>query len=194
MTYNCKGNSWLDEGFALIFQVVFIFTFLTVFFFAYVVKVEKDEFKEQINYIIDNILTNKIKDLIPSEISKEMVVAIIAGSIDTLEFKAKKGAESSVKDVLKNNDKVRKGAFKTLGIVIGVLIIITIILLIGRFCLWNGIAHQVNEALWVVLFVGLTELAFLTLVASKYKSAEPNKVKRQIGSAIITWIKNHHHN
>ena len=75
--------------------------------------------------------------------------------------------------------RIRKNAFKILGIIIGILVIVTILLLIRRLCLFNNIIHQVNEALWVVFFVGLTELAFLMLVASKYKSADPNKVKER---------------
>jgi hypothetical protein len=53
----------------------------------------------------------------------------------------------------------------------------------------TNLHHNISESLWVILFVGLTELAFLQIVAKNYISADPNNVKRVIGSSIEKWIK-----
>ena len=50
------------------------------------------------------------------------------------------------------------------------------------------IVQQIKEALIVVFFVALTELLFLQIVAKNYISADPNKVKAVIASAIKEWL------
>ena len=175
----CKSNVWIVDGFSLAFQVVFIFAFLTIFFFVYVVKVEKAQFEDQMNYVIDSILTKDIeKELlgpVQNTIPQEQLVALIAGIIDGVDYKAEKDAASGVKSVNIQNASVRSTAFKTLGIVVGALILVSVTMLIIGYCL--PVRHQTMEALWVVLFVALTEFTFLQVVASRYKSADPNKVK-----------------
>lgn len=186
----CKSNVWIVDGFSLAFQVVFIFAFLTIFFFVYVVKVEKAQFEDQMNYVIDSILTKDIeKQLlgpVQNTIPQEQLVALIAGIIDGVDYKAEKDAESGVKSVNIQNASVRSTAFKTLGIVVGVLILVSVTMLIIGYCL--PVRHQTMEALWVVLFVALTEFTFLQVVASRYKSADPNKVKHALGEAVTAWI------
>lgn len=186
----CKSNVWIVDGFSLAFQVVFIFAFLTIFFFVYVVKVEKAQFEDQMNYVIDSILTKDIeKQLlgpVQNTIPQEQLVALIAGIIDGVDYKAEKDAESGVKSVNIQNASVRSTAFKTLGIVVGVLILVSVTMLIIGYCL--PVRHQTMEALWVVLFVALTEFTFLQIVASRYKSADPNKVKHALGEAVTAWI------
>jgi len=71
--------------------------------------------------------------------------------------------------------------------VVGVLVVVSVFMLVIGYCL--PVQHQTLEALWVVLFVALTEFTFLQVVAKNYKSADPNKVKRVLGSAITKWIK-----
>jgi len=187
----CKRNGWIIDGFSLAFQVVFVFAFLTIFFFVYVVKVEKAQFEDQMNYVVDTILTKDIeKELlgpVKNTIPQEQLVALISGIIDGVDYKAQKNSASGVKSVNSQNASVRSNAFKTLGIVVGVLVFISASMLIIGYCL--PVRHQTIEALWVVLFVALTEFTFLQVVASRYKSADPNKVKRVLGEAVTNWIK-----
>jgi hypothetical protein len=186
----CKSNIWVIDGFSLVFQVVFIFAFLTIFFFVYVVNVEKNQFEDQMNYVVDNIMTKDIeKEIIDpvNNIPETQLVALISGIIDGTEFQENQDAISGVKSVNTQNALVRTTAFKTLAIVVGILILISISMLIFGYCL--PVRNQTIEALWVVLFVAITEFVFLNLIASRYKSADPNKVKKAIGLAVTKWIK-----
>ena len=188
--HTCKSNHYITEGFSLLFQVVFIFAFLTIFFFAYVVSVEKGEFEDQMKYVVDEILTDNMEDTIfknSKGISNDQLVGVISGAIDAIEFNSKKDSKNGIEEVNKQNVKTRKDAFIILGVVVSVMIVVVIAMLIIGYCI--PIYHHVSEALWVILFVGLTELAFLQIVAKNYISADPNNVKRVIGSAIGKWIK-----
>ena len=191
MSGKCKINKWAIDGFALAFQIVFVFVFLTIFFFVYVVKVERGEFEQQMNYVVDTILTENLeKELLSSadnKLSKAEMIAVLSGLIDGVEFQASESSKSGVKDVNAKNSEIRIKGFKNLAIVVGILIVASILLLVIGYCL--RIRHQIIEALWVVLFVALTEFTFLQVVAKNYKSADPNKVKRTLGAAITKWIK-----
>lgn len=191
MVKECVYNHTVNIGFTIIFQVVFIFAFLTIFFFYYVVNIEKNEFQSQLNIIVDNILTqDTIKSIIPygisNKLSPEQEAVIISGIIDTVIDKSimdntKQGAE-----VIEANNIIRKKAFVTLAIAVGSIILLTIVLLLLRFCI--PIIYEIKEALWVVFFVGLTEFAFLMVIARNYISADPNHVRRIIGKSIEDWI------
>jgi hypothetical protein len=193
MSRVCNNNAMIIDGFSLAFQIVFVFAFLTIFFFVYVVKVEKDEFEEQMNYVVDNILTENIeKELLgpinQSNTQSEMV-AMVSGLIDMVEFQESMGSNAEIKNINDNNSSIMTTAFKNLSIVVGVLILMSLGMLVIGYCL--PVHHQTMEALWIVLFVALTEFTFLQVVAKNYKSADPNKVKRVLGSAITKWIKEH---
>ena len=183
----CKENIWIVDGFTLLFQIVFIFAFLTIFFFVYVVNVEREGFKTQMTYIVDELFDdNFFKNILDTKAAKKLstdeLITVISGIIDDIEFNANKSSQSGVRSVNKNNENVRVKAFKLLGIVIACVVILSIIIIILGYCL--PIFHQIKEAAWVTLFVGITEFAFLQLIAKKYISADPNKVRRAIGQAL----------
>ena len=190
MSKKCTQNLLFSNGFSIIFQVIFIFAFLTIFFFAYVVTVEKGEFQTQINLIIDDIVTHDaIKGILPKGViglTPENEDIILSGILDVIDTKISLSSRDAVVNVNNDNAAIRRKAFIVLGVTAGVLVISTIALLMAGFCI--QILYEVKEALWVVLFVGITELLFLSVIAKSYISADPNAVKRSIGIAIQKWI------
>ena len=190
MSKKCTQNLLFSNGFSIIFQVIFIFAFLTIFFFAYVVTVEKGEFQTQINLIIDDIVTqDAIKGILPKGViglTPENEDIILSGILDVIDTKISLSSRDAVVNVNNDNAAIRRKAFIVLGVTAGVLVISTIALLMAGFCI--QILYEVREALWVVLFVGITELVFLSVIAKSYISADPNAVKRSIGIAIQKWI------
>ena len=41
----------------------------------------------------------------------------------------------------------------------------------------------------IVIAVGITEFAFLEIIAKNYISTDPNKIKRELADSIRKWIK-----
>jgi hypothetical protein len=185
-------NLILYDGFGLLFQVIFAFTFLTIFFFTYVVVVEQKQFEEQINFVVDTLLPKDtiqeiLKDISGTDkVDPVIITTIVSGLLDGLSFKIDKLEHPSVVDVVNNNNKIRTSSLTLLSGVLTGLIILTSVLLLLGFCI--PVQKQIVSALWVLLFIALCELVFLELIASRYKSADPNKVKNEIGSAIVRWI------
>jgi hypothetical protein len=186
----CTDNKWNKYIFSILFQVILIFTFLTIFFFVYVVKVEKEQFIGQINLIVDDLLTKDVQDdlinIIPldkrnGDFYKNLPI-LLSGIIDLVEEKSIRDGEDSVDYVVKENKKTKNKAFKYLIISLVSLIILTIVMIVIGYCI--PVTYQIKEGLWVVLFVALTEFSFLTIIASKYISADTNKIKRIFASSV----------
>ena len=124
----CKVNNWVTDGVTISIQVVFVFAFLTMFFFVYVQELEKMEFVSQTNLIIDDIMKDfeeKIPILINKQslIGKENVLIIINGLIDVLQEKISNDSVSTVKDILEKNHAVKLKALKSLMSVIIILVV-----------------------------------------------------------------------
>jgi hypothetical protein len=179
------------EVFDIIFQVIFIFTFLTVFFFVYVTKIEKEETASQMNFLVDDILPpSQVDSLIPQGLNKKDAMkaqVLISGAIDTAEEQTRVNMKSDIKDINDTNNKTRKKAFKYLTFALSGLVIIVIAFLLVGHCKL-GLLDHVRDALWVVLFVALTELTFLQVIAKNYISADPGKVKEEMSAAIDNWV------
>lgn len=186
---SCK-ESKLKNIISVVIQVTFIFTFLTVFFFLYVQGVEKTEFQNQLYIIVDDLMKNSKDDLRKilnnSQLTNDQKYVLIAGAIDTMEEKIAQDSKNNIKSVNEQNYKTKLKALQYM-----VIAILGVILLVNIFIFFNicmPLEYQIKEAMIVIIFVGLTEFAFLQLVASKYIAADPNDIKRTIGTAIQSWI------
>jgi ABC-type multidrug transport system permease subunit len=183
----CTYNRYVSDGTQILTQVILIFAFLTVFFFTYVAKVEKEEFEHQIHIIVDEFMKDvDISDL-PQDYDTDFIIDAFFGGMNG---NIKRTSVESVKEVNDMNDVVKINVYKK--IVIFSLIVLLISLIAG----WAGwcvsIKNNFKEGLYIVFFVGLTEYLFLTLIAANYISASPNMVKRLFGESIKKWIREKH--
>lgn len=183
------NNLMFNNTVSIIVQVFFIFCFLVVFYFFYVIKVEQDEFKSQLELIIDSLLgdtkeqlNNIIKNDGDYKIDKNDYDILIYGIIDSIEEKISIESQKQIEDINNSNKKLRNNVYM---ILISVLIIISIFLLYFN-CLPVNII--IKESLIVVLFIGITELVFLKLISERYISADPNRIKYKLGTSIKDWI------
>jgi len=185
-----KKNPFVIGVTSTIIQVGFIFTFLTIFFFLYVQKVEKEEFKEQLNIILDYILEKYINDasviLDKQNVNKELEIVITNGIIDVLKEKIIISTEKSALDVIEKNREVKLKALKMLSLFIIISVVICIIILLAGF--YIPLVSQIKEAMLVVIFVGLTEFSFLHIIAKKYILADPEKVKQKFSESVRKWL------
>lgn len=193
----CKiKNELVNDGIAIAIQVSFIFAFLTIFFFTYVSNVEKKEFGKQMDIIVDNIMKDlqddihTIIDKKPDKISDEDAYILVNGIIDIAKKETTISSKKDIEDIVKQNKQTKTIAYKNVTQVFIIVAIITIILLLLGFCL--SIMYNIKEALISVFFVAITEFTFLTFITSKYISADPNKVRRDLGESVQKWIQKNH--
>ena len=190
----CK-NFIFNDAISIAVQVTFVFCFLVIFYFLYVTKVEQDEFKKQIELIVDN-LTKDIKDQLndiiinngKDKLSEDDFQLLLYGIIDTVEEKVSMDSKKMIDDINDSNKKLKNNVY----VILLIMLIIIGIVLVYFNCL--PISLIIKEALIVVLFIGITELIFLTFVSERYISADPNRIKNKLGVSIKNWIKNNVNN
>jgi hypothetical protein len=181
-TSQCRfSSSWVEHAASIFMQVFMIFMFLTIFFFVYVVKVEKEQFVEQINFIVDNLMQDWgriLPVIMPLDRKKSAQIKedVILDLNRTLKTQREKAGKNT--DIQDKNEQVKKLARFTLisvGIFVGVGFLALFLL---HFCVRP--IHHFWENLALIGVIGLVEYLFLQDVASNYRAADPNKVKLYI--------------
>jgi hypothetical protein len=189
-------NPKISEGITMMIQVLLIFAFLTIFFFNYVVKVEKKQTEKQLRIIIDNILGDEMKKKLPilfegkTEEVKDSLTVIINGTLDVIKEKSIASSRDVNKGILTSNNKLKTKAGKILIISCIGMAALSILLILSGFCL--SLKKGFKESLIVVLFVAISEYLFLTFISSRYIFADPNALKQTVAKSVKKWIKENH--
>ena len=182
----CKNNNMLFNIVSVIVQVIFVFSFLIIFYFLYVVNIEKDEFQKQIDILVNNLLKDYDGNLFNYNknygITDQDIKLISLGVLDIAQEKINLNSQKEIEQIIENNHKLKNKCYS----IIGILIIILIILLFLLKCL--PIYDILKESITVVFFIAITELIFLNFISGKYIAADPNRLKKSIGNSIKNWL------
>ena len=160
--------------FTILFQVILLFTFLIIFYFDYVNQVEKNAFIAQINSAVDD-LTAELRDKLP-EYNYSPLIKSINSEIETI----KKTANHTQID--KNNKYLENLSFEIILSTIAGFSVFIAIITMNNYCL--PLLSTFKEGMLSLGFVALTEFIFLQIVAKQYISADPNKIRYNISSAL----------
>lgn len=154
-------------------HVLILFTFLTIFFFVYVSKLEK----QSLDYTITNSVSDNTNILLndTKQLSQKYNIKINWNTINDIATKLVKTSQGEVPEIKENNDRLYKGSI--IAIIVGYFLFIAIVIFlkyymgydihIGRILLMNTIIFSVT---------GLIEYFFFTNVASKYVPVMPNEI------------------
>ena len=160
----------------ILFHVLILFTFLTIFFFTYISSIEKNTTQDAINNIINNQsnsilseidnLDKKIGEKINWDKIKEISENVINSNVDY--DKTEDG--QNIKD---NNNNI----FWT-----SIYIIIALIVIIIGYIVWNlyyknkqlNIGEILKNNFVIFLFVGTIEFLFFVYIVSKYIPTTPD--------------------
>lgn len=188
MAHCLPDSPIISKFFQIFIQVIFIFIFLTIFFFTYVQEVEKNSFKLQMNLVVDDMASDlNIKSLIPYN-KKDIVQIVINGSLDVAKTNSIKKSKNEDQNIEDNNTHIKTQAYKWLGISIGIMLLSILFIYMLGYCI--PIQIHGKEALIVVFFVAFTEFIFLTVITKKYWSVDPGQIRQHIGKSIQKYIKN----
>lgn len=173
-----------------IIQSCIVFIFLTVFFFSYVSSIEKDEFENQLNIIVDDIYNeykSNIISLFPEDkIKKDILKTSIYGIIDNIENKIEINNQNENSKIDNANQKI---IYNSIYVVIGYIILCLIIIFIFKYIGINiNIKENVKESLFILIFIFLIEFLFLNIIAKNYISGNANNVLKKICTNIIQYI------
>jgi predicted PurR-regulated permease PerM len=162
----------LNETLKVFMQVFFVVAFLSLFFFLYVVKVEKEIFTSQINIIVDTLfdeLQNDMSIILPSKLQtilkQEVLDYMNSVTIDS----------ESYDNIRQQNDNVittTKNLVFVFATILGACLFSIYML---RFCV--DMSHHLIENILALTAIAITEFLFLNLVSKKYIAANPNHIK-----------------
>lgn len=168
-------------------QIILVSLFINIFFFAYVQKFEQQNFKSQMNYVVDTI-ASEIKTNVPpidSSSFKEEYIILTNGVIDMMKINNIKKGKNVVSDINNKNSDIKKRSYKIAGIIS--LIFIAVICLIYYFNR-HSIEENIQDSLVIIFFIGLCEYLFLNFVVGKYMTVNSDMIKHSFGESVVKWI------
>ena len=163
----------------ILLHVSLMALFVTIFFFTIAQKLEAQIVKDQVSFVVQNLVGQTI-ELIPPGPGKQKVINNIVSTFPTPEDLKPQDLK-----VEKSNKEVEETAYKFIGIVLGVAILLLIILaFIGKWTL-NDYKFLLHSSLVGVLFVGIAEIGFFLTIPVNYISADPNNVRSSVIKTIV---------
>lgn len=155
-------------------HVLILFTFLTIFFFAYISRLEKksvdDALLDAINGQVDTVLTGIDNHMPPLKIEWEI--------LNKLGEDIQKESKGALPAIISNHRNLRNIA---VAMIVGLFCI-----LVGLYVYFLSIGININwkriitENMIIFIFVGIIEFLFFTKVASKYIPVTPDLLSKTI--------------
>jgi hypothetical protein len=151
----------------IILHVILISALISIFFFTYAAKVEEQIVKDQVEHIIID-LVDPVNMLAPEyQLGAKMAVqALVAPNMDELD-----------KKVAENNKKLLKK----------VVMLISVVVAVGVFIVYTmskkynfDFKELMKHNAIILVFVLITEVAFITFIAKNHRIGDPNFVKKTV--------------
>lgn len=155
-------------------MAIMVGIFLTVFFFTYVASIESAIVKHEVKFLADNFAEN-VK-LLPPDAQESLRAAVL--NIKLPDFTDTNDKIDSI------NGKIKFDTLLIMGLVGVAIFAIVFVVSMKRFCDFSFMDMFGKSAL-ILLFVGLTEFAFLNLVPVHYYAVDPNHVKYYMLNAVF---------
>ena len=168
------ANIMLDIG----IEVFILFSFLTVFFFAYGRKIEQSELNDNLKSLIASN-TDNIMDQINYWDNELAPGTVDWKALNNVGKELVKTSTESEPSITNNNKKVFRNSVIGIIILFVILIVMSVILTVKH-------KHKINwkklllENLIVFILVGALEFFFFTTVATKYIPTSPEFVSNTI--------------
>ena len=186
-------NVLFDKTISISIQVLVISIFLITFFFLYVVNVEEQEFKQQIELVMDSILKDpNVSPYLKINDNDDNMLVAIYGALDAAEEKIKLSTKSDIDNINNSNRMIKTNTFIIAGL--SGLVLLLIIFLLLSFDVNIPLVKYIKHSLIILVFIALTEYIFLTFIGKKYISVSPTQVRKQIAQSILDYIKNRQQN
>ena len=151
----------------VILNVGLISTFIGIFYFVYVVTVEEEFVKKQLDILSVNLI-DSIKPFL-SENNKSII-------LDNLK---KPNLDKEDEEILKHNNALTKSAIINISIIFIITMIIGYILC--KHYEYNFFEIMRNNIILLFL-IGMTEYTFLHMIPAKYITSDPSFVKYKLVS------------
>jgi len=181
-------NSVLFTGFGIAIQIILILFFLILLFILYTKPIEIKSFKNQTNFIMDDIIDDiDPQKLFLTPINKKTVVSGINKVLDYNKAQINKKEQPYIRQTTKQNNNIILIAILIVIFLIFIVVIITLILTKKGHCF--PFRQSILDAVLIVIVIAITEIYFLTFIAEKYISVRNITIRKHLGEAISKYAK-----
>jgi hypothetical protein len=158
-------------------HVLILFTFLAIFFFAYVSKLEKQSLDNTISDVINNKTNTFLTEF--DQISKKYDINVNWNIINNMGDNLIKNSQGEVPEIKKNNDNLFKGSIIT--IITGFILFTIIVIFLKYYMKYDvHIGHILLINIIIFSLTGVIEYLFFMNVASKYIPVTPDVISDTI--------------
>jgi hypothetical protein len=184
-------NDNFNLGVDIFLHILILFTFLTIFFFAYISNLEKQNLDkvtdDLINGNVDKTLdfVNDWQNNINDNILPKNSLDIGWKDLDNVADDLVKNYDKENIEIKNNNDSLYRGSIITISVLFIIFIIVVIMLkFVYKYDI--DLKHIVIMNFIVFLLVGIVEFIFFNYVASQYIPVTPD----EITNTLVDNIKN----
>lgn len=170
-------------------QSCIVFIFLTIFFFNYVSDIEKEEYKSQLERLVDDFFKDVNIDFSPiPEDKKKLVKIMLYGLIDQSENEI----ETQTKDTANLIDELNDGIVKQSYTLMLIYFLLSLLFLyiLYKFGDCFSLSDNIKEGVFILFFIFIVEFSFLNLIAKHYIAANLNNIKKMVAEVIIDYVNN----
>lgn len=156
------------EKISILLNIIFAASFISIFFFTVGAEIEHKIVEEQVDRVVKDLLSGA-KIILPPNTAKQM-------SDDFSKVKLPDLSEAD-KAVDTSNQKLFNTAITTISIFVATSVIYIIAMSYFKNISLVELLKILGENSIILVFIGLTEYIFLSIIAVHFRSADPNKVK-----------------
>ena len=161
----------------IVLHVLILFTFLTIFFFAYVSKLEKQSLDNTVSNVINNntdVFLTKF-----DEFTKKYDVKVKWNIINNIADNLVKNSQGEVPEIKQNNYRLFKDS--VIAIIVGFIVFIISVIFLKYYMNYDvHIGHIILLNIVIFSITGIIEYLFFMNVASKYIPVTPDVISNTI--------------
>lgn len=161
----------------IVLHVLILFTFLTIFFFAYVSKLEK----QSLDNTVSDVINNKTNTFLTKfdQLSTKYDVKVNWNIIDNIADNLIKNSQGEVPEIKQNNDRLFKDSI--IAIIAGFTLFIMSVIFLKYYMKYDvHIGHILLLNIVIFSITGAIEYLFFMKVASKYIPVTPDVISNTI--------------
>jgi len=150
---------------SIILSILLSATFISIFFFTYVSKVEGEIVKNQMNSIVQDI-TGGINAFLPDAEEEKLKESINGINLPDM--------SQQDNETQTANNALMKQAIMAIAVVNGV----GLLIILGLWYYYRfPVKTLIIQNIIIIAFVAITEFCFVTFITKNYKPLDPNYVK-----------------
>ena len=176
----CQKTNFL---FKVVLQVLLVFCCLTIFYYNYVISVEKTDVATQLDIVVARLLGDKSQYAFLNDSKVQS-----RGALEGIKEKQIIDMIDSTQNVQKSNQQLQNQSITLLWQIIGFLLAVVALVWVFIGCV--NIKQELKEGAIMCVFIILTEFIFLNSISKNYISADPNHMMRTVCETLIQKLSN----